>query len=162
MATLPFDRSNNTTTGDHLVSDYTHPDTGAPRSTQRGVGALVFVWLGWALLAAFWGVGLTAFSGILTAIGNNPGTAMGGADVGGVGWFMMTVVGVFILGVALAYGVARYHTRDRRLDAVTETATAALYDQVQAQGGEDLTTRSPEARRPQDRDLYRASRTDLP
>ena len=79
--------------------------------------------------------------------------------VGGVSWLMITFVGgLIVLGGALAYGAYRYATRDKSLDPVTEAATHALYDITEAAGGDDEVTRSPEARRPQDRDSLRVAR----
>ena len=79
-------------------------------------------------------------------------------DEAGISGDRYTVVGgMVILGLAIAYGLYRYSTRDKRLDPVTEASTARLYDIVEAQGGEDMTTRSPEAREPLERDAYVAN-----
>ncbi|WP_395670342.1 hypothetical protein [Phenylobacterium sp.] len=137
----------------------TRPTLHLPTKAQPGVGVTAFLWLAWAAIAAFWGFSLTTGIGIISALGHpaNSGPGPGEADVGGVGWGLMNVVGVAILGAALAYGAYRYATRDRGKDAMTEASTAALYDIVEEQGGEDLTTRSPEAREPTERDAYQAA-----
>ncbi len=43
-------------------------------------------------------------------------------------WESLWHVGWVILGAAIAYGLYRYHTRNKRNDPVTEEATRALYD----------------------------------
>ena len=160
MATQPYSHSTAAAVHPSEAGNYA-ADLNAPGSLRRDVGAQVFIWLAWAGAAAFWAMGMTAFFGILTAIGSNPQAPQGGADVGGVGWFMMTVVGVSILGIAMMYGAVRYSSRDKSKDPMTERATAALYDTIADQGGEDLTTRSPEAHSTTERDAYRASQGDL-
>jgi hypothetical protein len=139
----------------------TRPTLHLPTRTQPGVGVTTFLWMAWAAVAVFWGFSLTTGIGIISALGHpaNSGPGPGEADAGGVSWALMTVVGVAILGAALAYGAYRYATRDRSKDPMTEASTAALYDIVEAQGGEDMTTRSPEAREPIERDAYRAAIT---
>jgi len=42
-------------------------------------------------------------------------------------WEMVWPIAIAILGVALAWGVYRYHTRNRDNDRITEEATRALY-----------------------------------
>lgn len=120
---------------------------------ERSVGEHVFVWLAWALAAAFWGMTMTTMVGIFNALGHPASDAAGGADFGGVAWLIIDVIGgMVILGAVLAYASLQYAKRNRRLDPVGEAATHELYDQVERQGGEDLTTRSPERER-LDRDL---------
>lgn len=128
-------------------------------TTGAGVGGKIFIWLAWALAAAFWAFTLTTAFGIMGALGdpaaNGPGP--GEVDAGGMGWLLMTFVGgLLILGGALAYGAYRYATRNKRLDPLTEAATHAEYDMAEAAGGDDDIRRSPEARRPLDRDAARA------
>ena len=130
----------------------------------RDPGATIFTWVAWAAAAIFWGFMLTTGWGIVSAMGsaaaNGPGP--GETDVGGIGYMTMGFIGgVIVLGGALAYGAYRYASRDRALDPVTEAATHALYDTIERQGGEDLTTRSPEARAPMERDAYRTAQRDL-
>ena len=124
----------------------------------HNTGSTIFLWIAWALAAAFWAATFSTALGILEAVSHPTATSgVGGADAGGVGFALMDVVGgVVILGLAIAYGLYRYSTRDKRLDPVTEATTAALYDTIERQGGEDMTSRSPEARRPEERDAYRA------
>jgi hypothetical protein len=107
-------------------------------TTSGGVGGQVFLWVAWALAAAFWAaVGTTAIN-ILQA-GDNPALTLGGgeAEGGGLQWSLMTVIGVVILGAAIAFGAWRYATRDRRKDPMTERATRAEYDAIEAAGGDD-------------------------
>jgi hypothetical protein len=127
------------------------------RAGGRDVGPQIFLWLAWALAFGFWALTMSTFFGILSALAaGSPGGLEGGVDAGGAGFFLIDVVaGVIGLGIALAYGMARWATRDKRLDPVTEASTAALYDAVERGGGEDMTSRSPEARRPRERDAYR-------
>lgn len=119
-------------------------------------GATAFIWIAWALAMSFWAASFTTALGILQAVSHpTETTGVGGADAGGVGFALMDVVGgIVILGLALAYGLYRYSTRNKAMDPVTEASTARLYDIVEAQGGEDMTTRSPEARQPLERDAY--------
>ena len=44
-----------------------------------------------------------------------------------ISWEMLWPVGVLILGLALAYGAWRYHSRNKANDRVTERATHELY-----------------------------------
>jgi hypothetical protein len=133
----------------------------AERPGGRDIGAQIFLWLAWALAFGFWALTMSSFFGILEALGSGaPGGLQdglqGGVDAGGVGFFLMDVVGgVVVLGLVLAYGMTRWATRDRRMDPVTEASTAALYDRVERGGGEDMVSRSPDARRPAERDAYR-------
>ena len=43
-------------------------------------------------------------------------------------WPVINVVGPVLLGLVLAYGMWRNHTRDRSKDYVTEKATRDLYE----------------------------------
>lgn len=127
-------------------------------TTSGGVAGQIFLWVAWALAAAFWAFALTTGVGILSMGGpatNGPGP--GEVDAGGVGWMLINVIGgLVILGLAIAYGAYRYATRDKRNDPITEAATHAEYDMVEAAGGDDDVSRSPEAHRPEERDAYRA------
>jgi hypothetical protein len=129
----------------------------ASASAYRDPAGTTFLWIAWAIAFAFWAFAMSTFFGILEAIGRGgPGSIRGGVDAGGVGFLLMDVIGgVIVLGVALGWGMARWATRDKRRDAVTEAATAALYDRVERAGGDDLVDRSPDARRPEERDSYR-------
>ncbi|MDB5475862.1 MAG: hypothetical protein JWP49_1373 [Phenylobacterium sp.] len=148
------------------MSTYDTPETAvhsgrdgvvAERAGVRDIGAQIFLWLAWSLAFGFWALTMSTFFGILSALGSGaPGGIEGGVDAGGAGFFLIDVVGgMIVLGAALAYGMARWATRDKRLDPVTEASTAALYDAIERGGGEDMTSRSPDARRPQERDAYR-------
>ena len=122
----------------------------------RDPAGTAFVWLGWALAFAFWALTMSSFIGILSAVGSgDPAAAKGGMDAGGAGWFVLEVVGVMVLGGALGWGALRYATRDKRLDPMTEASTAALYDSVERNGGDDRVSRSPEVRASDERDSYR-------
>jgi hypothetical protein len=122
----------------------------APR--QRSLGEHVFIWIAWALAAVFWGATMTAFVGILRAVLQPSGAPGGGAaDAGGIAWLLIDVVGgLILLGLGLAYGSAMVARRNRRLDPVTEAATAALYDQIEAQGGEDGLDHAADSQRRRD------------
>jgi hypothetical protein len=134
----------------------------APRA-YRTPGGMFFVWISWALAAAFWGVTLTTAIGIMQATGDGTGQGPtpGAVDAGGAGWGLMNFIGVAILGLALAYGAYRYATRDRRIDPVTEASTAALYDSIETGQDDGMVDRSPEARTPEERASYRPATGDL-
>ena len=118
---------------------------------ERSVGEHIFIWIAWALAAAFWGATMTSFLGILRTISQPAPGVLGGGDVGGAGFLLMGLAGFLLLGAALAYGSMMSARRDRSLDSVTEARTAGLYDVLERQGGEDLTSRSPNPdRRAQD------------
>lgn len=122
----------------------------------RDRGGIAFIWIVWALAFAFWAFTMSSFFGILSALTSGvPGGIQSGVDAGGVGFLLITVVGVVALGAAMAWGAARWATRDKRLDPMTEASTAALYDAVERAGGDDMVSRSPEARAPMERDSYR-------
>jgi hypothetical protein len=128
-------------------------------TTSGGVAAKIFLWVAWALAAAFWAFSLTTGIGIINSIGPANGPGPGEADAGGVSWLLINFVGgVLILGGALAYGAYRYSTRNKGNDALTEAATHAEYDMIEANGGDDEVSTSPEAHRPLDRDAVRAVR----
>ncbi|MET0294207.1 MAG: hypothetical protein ABW042_04265 [Phenylobacterium sp.] len=50
----------------------------------------------------------------------------------GAFWMVITVIGVALLGAALAWGAARTARRDPRQDALTEAATRQQYDHPNA------------------------------
>lgn len=131
-------------------------------TASGGVGGKIFLWVAWAAAAAFWAFSLTTGIGILNSTRGANGPGPGEVDAGGVGWGLMNVVGVTILGLAIAYGAFRYFTRDKRNDALTEAATRAEYDMVEAAGGDDDVHRSPEAREPFERDAARAAQAEDP
>lgn len=122
-------------------------------TTSPGVGGQIFLWVAWALAAAFWAFSLTTGIGIINSLGPSSGPGPGEADAGGVSWMLINFIGgVLILGGALAYGAYRYATRNKRNDALTEAATHAEYDMIEANGGDDEVSLSPEAHRPMERD----------
>jgi hypothetical protein len=130
--------------------------------TQPVTGPTIFVWIAWALAAAFWALTMTTAAGILQATGNGagPGPTGGAVDAGGAGWGLINVVGVTILGLAIAYGAYRYATRDRKKDPMTEASTAALYDEIESGADDGMSDRSPEANRPDERASYRPATRD--
>jgi hypothetical protein len=148
MAVRPYSDMDNTAYG---------REEAAP-TTSGGVGAKIFLWTAWALAAAFWAFSLTTGVGILRAMGG--ASASGDVGVSGGGWAVMNIVAPVILGMAIAYGAYRYLTRDRSKDALTEAATRAEYDMIEAAGGDEAIDRSPDARDPMDRDAARAVRGD--
>lgn len=128
-------------------------------TTSPGVGGQIFLWVAWAIAAAFWAFSLTTGIGIINSLGPADGPGAGEADAGGVSWLLINFIGgVLILGGALAYGAYRYATRNKANDALTEAATHAEYDMIEAHGGDDEVSRSPEAHRPMDRDAAQAAR----
>lgn len=106
---------------------------------SRNVGEHVFIWLAWAMAAAFWGATLTTMAGIL-------GSAEGGAASigapslsGGSAAFLLLVVMVFVaLAAALAYASLRSATRA----AGSESATAAVYATIYPRDRENIADRS--------------------
>jgi hypothetical protein len=117
----------------------------APR--ERSLGEHVFIWIAWALAAAFWGAVLTTGVGIVRSV-SQPSPAVGGVEAGGIGYLLLAVVGgMLLLGLAMAYGSWMFARRNRRLDPVTEAATAELYDRAGRPGGEGATSRSPDLAR---------------
>lgn len=132
-------------------------------AARRDIGATAFIWLAWALAAIFWAAVLSTAVHILgTPAPSASGPGPGGVDAAGAGFGLMTVVGVVVLGLAMAYAAFRYMGRDKRKDPITEASTAALYDSIERQGGEDMTTRSPEARESVERDAFRNANLHRP
>lgn len=128
----------------------TSPSDEGRRKMGGGMLFLMFAWL--AAAGFFLPFALVSGAGILAA--DPAGSAQGGADAGGLGSALMDVVGVALLGSALAYGAYRYHTRDRRKDVATEAATAALYDTA-GKPAEPMRSQSPNARPRAERDGLR-------
>lgn len=58
----------------------------------------------------------------------------------------LVLIGIAVLGGAIAYGMSRNARRDRGKDAVTETATRELYNSIDRGGGDVEVTRGPEER----------------
>lgn len=149
MATQTY--SDGTTT---YYSD--HANASASARSGYGVGGQIVLWIVWSLAFAFWAFTMSSFFGILSEINRTGAQGLeGGINAGGAGSLMMVVVGVVVLGAAIAWGAARWATRDKRLDPVTEASTAALYDSIERRGGDEIVSRSPEARAPEERDSFR-------
>jgi hypothetical protein len=123
-------------------------------SGRRDIAATIFVWLAWAAAAFFWGMTLTTAFHIIGTPAPNQAVGPGEVDQGGVGWGLMNFVGVIILGLAIAYGMFRYVTRDKRKDAITEASTHALYDRADNVDRHESSL-SPEAHEPEERAAYR-------
>jgi hypothetical protein len=124
-------------------TSYAARDEDAPR--YRSLAEHIFIWVAWALAAAFWGATMTTMVEILRTLTQSTPAVVGGVDFGGAGYLVMDVIGALVLlGGALAYASWMYARRDRRLDPVREAATAELYDAIERQGGEDMTSRSPD------------------
>lgn len=105
-------------------------------SAYRDPAGTAFLWVAWAAAFAVWAFFMTTFFGIMEAIGRGgAGTLRGGVDMSGAGYLLMDVVGgVIVLGAVLAWGMARWATRDKRRDPITEAATAELYDTAGREG----------------------------
>jgi len=110
-----------------------------------------FLWIAWTLAFAFWAFSMMIFFGILQTIEQGgPGSIRGGFDATAGGFLFMDIVGaIIVLWAAIAWAIARRTTRDTRQGALTEAATAQLYDSV---------ARSPEALSPDERGGYRPLR----
>jgi hypothetical protein len=129
-------------------SDRSH--VGAARREERSVGEHIFIWIAWALAAAFWGASLTTMVEIFRAAGQAlPAIDAPGAP-GGSAYLVLVVTAFLVLALAIAYASIRSATS--RSGAAGEAATAALYNSIERQGGEDMTSRSPD-RRPQEGDF---------
>jgi hypothetical protein len=102
-------------------------------------GGLAFLWIVLlANLAWFSAFAVSTGAGILRAVRTPTAPPPGYVPVGsgGVQMLLIDVGGVALLGLALAYGLYRYHTRDRRLDPVAEEAARDVYDKP-APAGQD-------------------------
>ena len=99
------------------------------RRGYSGAGEQVFLWIAWVLAFAVFAFFMQVDVGIMQAIQEGgPNSLMGGLDSGGASYFIIYVLGVIVLGMAIAYGAARWATRDRSRDPLTEAATRELYD----------------------------------
>jgi hypothetical protein len=115
----------------HAVGGSAEAD--APR--ERYVGEHVFICIGWAVIAIFWGASMTIFVGILRAVSQPVHGVAGHADAAAIGYLLMDVVGgLVLLGLVMAFASAMVARRNRRMDPVTEAATADLYDREGARG----------------------------
>ena len=119
-----------------------HGDRASAR--ERSVGEHIFIWVAWALAAAFWGASLTTMVEIFRAAGQ-PGPAVSAPGVpGGLAYLVLVVVAFLVMAFALAWAEFRAASAAGRRG---EGATAALYNTIERQGGEDQTARSPDGRR---------------
>ncbi len=98
-------------------------------SQKRDPGYLVLTLLLFIAVAGFLPVATMTGGGILQAVADGGAAASAGTPPSAIPYLLIDVVGVVLLGLGLAYGVYRYHTRDRRLDPLTEAATKAQYDE---------------------------------
>jgi hypothetical protein len=59
-------------------------------------------------------------------------------DPGTISWFLAVVGGTALLGIGIAYAVAQWRHRDRRLDPIREEATKQNYvaDELEAEDAE--------------------------
>jgi hypothetical protein len=135
---------------------------GADRATYvettryRDRGGIAFIWIAWALAFAFWAFSMSTFLGIVSALTSGvPGGIEGGLDAGGGGVLLIDVIGVVALGAAIAWGAARWATRDKRLDPMTEASTAALYNSIERSDSGGAVGVSAQDRRSMDRGLDR-------
>lgn len=116
---------------------------------ERSVGEHIFIWIAWAVAAAFWGASLTTMVEIFRTAGQAlPTVAVAGAP-GGSAYLILVVTAFLALALAMAYASIRSAASSGR---VGEAATAALYDSVERQGGEEAPDRFG-ARRRQDDDF---------
>lgn len=114
-------------------------ETDIGTTTSGGAAGQAFLWVAWALAAAFWtAVGTTA----INILGASDNPALKSGETGGFGW--LVIGGLALLGVALAFGAYSYATRDRRNDAMTERATRAEYNAIEAAGGDDVEIPGPD------------------
>jgi hypothetical protein len=130
---------------DDRTGAYESADAHAHR--DRSLGEHVFIWIAWACAAFFWGLTTTVFFGILHAVSQPTPPVAGAVDAGGAGFVLTTIVGVVVLGAGIAFGSYTTARRNRRLDPMTEAATAAIYDGRDGRGGMDMPRRSPELHR---------------
>ena len=120
-------------------------DARAAVREERSVGEHIFIWIAWAVAAAFWGATLTTMVEIFRAAGRAlPAVAATGAP-GGSAYLILVVTAFLALALAMAYASIRSATS--RSGAVGEAATAALYDSVERQGGEEMSGRFVDRRR---------------
>lgn len=110
-----------------------------PRERRRSVGEHIFIWVAWALAAAFWGMVLTTMVEIFRAAGQ-PGPDVGAPGVpGGFAYLVMVVVAFLVMALALAW--AEFRAREAS-GGGGEAATAALYNEIDRQGEDDFARRA--------------------
>lgn len=134
-----------------MAASYDHAAYGAKRDAprERSVAEHIFIWIGWALAAAFWGATFTTVTGIFRAVATPTPGVVGGADFGGVGYLVLGFVGVvLILGFAMAGVSWMFARRNRGLAPLADAKTAALYENADRQIAEGETRPSPDLARP--------------
>jgi hypothetical protein len=135
--------------GDDLSPSDARAGPDAPR--ERSFGEHIVIWIGWALAAAFWGAVLTTGIEILRAVSVPTQTIRPPGAPGGMGYLALVVAAFVIVALALLYAELRTLRRGR-LDSLGDAHAAALYDRIERQGGDDMTSRPPARERPE-RDL---------
>jgi hypothetical protein len=111
---------------------------------ERSVGEHIFIWIAWAVAAAFWGATLTTMVEIFRTAGQAlPTVATAGAP-GGLAYLILVMAAFLALALAMAYASIRSATSR---SGAGEAATAALYDSIERQDGEDVASRSADRRR---------------
>jgi hypothetical protein len=100
------------------------------RHGYADVGANIFIWIAWVVAFAFWAFSMQTAVGIIQDIAETPASVVGNVDLAGIGFAIMTIGAVVVLGLAIAWGAERWATRDKSLDPLTEAATARLYDEA--------------------------------
>lgn len=104
-------------------------ETAEPRGGY-GVGSLVVLFFLLAAIAFFLPFAVISGNSILQAVSHDPAAQQdiaAGAEGGGLSWMLIDVIGVGVLGAAIAWGMLRNQSRDRRMDPVTEAATREGY-----------------------------------
>jgi H+/Cl- antiporter ClcA len=112
---------------------------------ERSVGEHIFIWIAWAVAAAFWGLAMTTMVQIFRTVGQSvQGGGAPGAP-GGIGYLVFVIVAFLVMAFALVW--AQVRTASRRSDAPAEAAAAALYNSIDRQVGEATAGRTPDRRR---------------
>lgn len=125
--------------------------TEAPARRERSLGEHIFVWIAWALAAAFWGATMSGFLGILRSIGARVPTVSAPGAPGGMGYLALVVVAFVVMGLVMLYAELRTARRDR-FESPGETGTAALYDGADRRAAAEFAPR-PADRSRSDQDL---------
>lgn len=124
-------------------------DAGDHRAArERSVGEHIFIWIAWAVAAVFWGGAMTAMVQIFrTAAQSAQGASAASAPgaPGGLGYLVLVIVAFLVMAFALVW--AQFRAASRRSDAPAEAATAALYNSIDRQIGEETTGPAPDRRR---------------
>ena len=83
-------------------------------------------------LAWFTPFAVSTGSGIMQALMRSPAWVEGAPGASGAGYLLMDIGGAVVLGLAIAWGLFRYSTRNRALDPLTEAATREQYEHPNA------------------------------